>query len=456
MAEHFPKIHDELLAIFARLERHYRDMCDTEFTIEQGKLWMLQTRVGKRTGAAALRMAVDMTKGTGKGAASVEDQPRGGAHRGSPPTTSTRCCTRSSPGRARCIAKGLAASPGAAVGKVYFTADDAEAAAEPGREGHPRAQRDEPRGRPRDDGRRGHPHRPRRPRQPRRRRRPRLGHAGGRRRRGGQDLRQVSSPPAASPSTRATSSRSTARPARSCSARWSSPPPSRRPSSTRSSKWADARPQGQARRAGQRRHRRGRRQRPPPRRRGHRAVPHRAHVPRPRPPAGRAPDDPRQHRRGGGRGARRAAQGPAGRLHRDPRGDGRPAGHGAPARPAAARVPPVGRGAAHQGGHRAASTSEEKRAARRGRELVRAQPDDRHPRRAPRRRQAGPLRDAGAGAARRRRRPAQEGQEPDRRDHDPAHRHPRGAGPRPRLGRGGDRRGDQGPEEEAGRSRSAR
>ena len=48
--------------IFARLERHYRDMCDTEFTIEQGKLWMLQTRVGKRTGAAALRMAVDMTK----------------------------------------------------------------------------------------------------------------------------------------------------------------------------------------------------------------------------------------------------------------------------------------------------------------------------------------------------------------------------------------------------------
>ena len=58
----FPKVHAELLAIFERLERHYRDMCDTEFTIEQGKLWMLQTRVGKRTGRAALRMAVDMTK----------------------------------------------------------------------------------------------------------------------------------------------------------------------------------------------------------------------------------------------------------------------------------------------------------------------------------------------------------------------------------------------------------
>ena len=82
LAGHFPQIHDELLAIFARLERHYRDMCDTEFTIEQGKLWMLQTRVGKRTGAAALRMAVDMTKGTGKGAKQVEDQQGGGADAG--------------------------------------------------------------------------------------------------------------------------------------------------------------------------------------------------------------------------------------------------------------------------------------------------------------------------------------------------------------------------------------
>ncbi|HUR22512.1 MAG TPA: PEP/pyruvate-binding domain-containing protein, partial [Acidimicrobiales bacterium] len=53
----FPTIYDELLAIFDRLERHYRDMCDTEFTIDQGKLWMLQTRVGKRGGVAALRMA---------------------------------------------------------------------------------------------------------------------------------------------------------------------------------------------------------------------------------------------------------------------------------------------------------------------------------------------------------------------------------------------------------------
>src|SRR5436190_12007823 len=66
IARHFPKVHRELLDIFARLEAHYRDMCDTEFTIEQGKLWMLQTRVGKRTGAAALRMAVDMTTRAGR------------------------------------------------------------------------------------------------------------------------------------------------------------------------------------------------------------------------------------------------------------------------------------------------------------------------------------------------------------------------------------------------------
>ena len=50
LKDRFPKIYKELMEIFARLEAHYRDMCDTEFTIEQGKLWMLQTRVGKRTG----------------------------------------------------------------------------------------------------------------------------------------------------------------------------------------------------------------------------------------------------------------------------------------------------------------------------------------------------------------------------------------------------------------------
>ena len=131
MKKHFPVIHADLLEIFKRLEEHYTDMCDTEFTIEQGKLWMLQTRVGKRTGAAALKMAVDMTKGTGKG-----------SHRWK--ISREEAITRVSAehldavlhphfaGKGLVLAKGLGASPGAAVGAVYFTADDAAAAKERG------------------------------------------------------------------------------------------------------------------------------------------------------------------------------------------------------------------------------------------------------------------------------------------------------------------------------------
>ena len=220
LARHFPKIHDELLDIFDRLERHYQDMCDTEFTIEQGKLWMLQTRVGKRTGAAALRMAVDMTKGTGKGKATLEDhQARRRCMRvtadhldsGAAPAVrrqAARSSPRASP-RRRAPRSARCTSPPTTPRRRRRAR----------REGHPRPQRDEPGGRPRHDGRRGHPHRPRRPRQPRRRRRPRLGHAGRRRRRVGARSPASRSPSATSRSTRATSSRSTARPARSCSAR---------------------------------------------------------------------------------------------------------------------------------------------------------------------------------------------------------------------------------------------
>jgi pyruvate,orthophosphate dikinase len=131
LATHFPTIHDELFAIFERLERHYRDMCDTEFTIEQGKLWMLQTRVGKRTGGAALRMAVDMAKGTGRGKAKWKLSKRESVMR----VTADHLDSVLHPqfeGHGKVLAKGLAASPGAAVGKVYFTADDAVDAADRG------------------------------------------------------------------------------------------------------------------------------------------------------------------------------------------------------------------------------------------------------------------------------------------------------------------------------------
>ncbi len=127
LARKFPKIHKELLGIFDRLEKHYRDMCDTEFTIEQGKLWMLQTRVGKRTGAAALRMAVDMTKDRRIKLTRPEAIQR---------VTAEHLDQVLHPQFAgtdiKVIARGLAASPGAAVGKAYFTADDAADAADRG------------------------------------------------------------------------------------------------------------------------------------------------------------------------------------------------------------------------------------------------------------------------------------------------------------------------------------
>ena len=124
LKERFPSIHAELLRIFARLERHYRDMCDTEFTIEQGKLWMLQTRVGKRTGRAALRMAVEMTTDAAIRLSRPEAVQRVQAEH-----LEQVLHPQFAAGGHLALTTGLGASPGAAVGRVYFTADDAEAAA---------------------------------------------------------------------------------------------------------------------------------------------------------------------------------------------------------------------------------------------------------------------------------------------------------------------------------------
>jgi len=123
----FPSIYDELLAIFDRLERHYRDMCDTEFTIDQGKLWMLQTRVGKRGGVAALRMAVDMTTDERMMLSHEEAVQRVTAEH-----LEQVLHPQVGGGDVQVIATGLAASPGAGVGKAYFTADGAAEAAERG------------------------------------------------------------------------------------------------------------------------------------------------------------------------------------------------------------------------------------------------------------------------------------------------------------------------------------
>jgi pyruvate,orthophosphate dikinase len=126
MSRHFPQPHEQLVELMKLLENHYRDMCDIEFTIEQGRLFMLQTRVGKRTAAAALRMAVEMVD------EGLIDQ-REAVLRVSPSQLDQLLHPQFDPKASYAVlAKGLNASPGAAVGRVYFTADEAEARREAG------------------------------------------------------------------------------------------------------------------------------------------------------------------------------------------------------------------------------------------------------------------------------------------------------------------------------------
>jgi pyruvate,orthophosphate dikinase len=126
MGHHFPQCHEQLLEVMRLLEQHYRDMCDIEFTIEQGRLFILQTRVGKRTAAAALRMAVEMEEERliDRAEAVKRVQPAQLDQLLHPQFDPMATYT--------VLAKGLNASPGAAVGKAYFTADDAEAHAAAG------------------------------------------------------------------------------------------------------------------------------------------------------------------------------------------------------------------------------------------------------------------------------------------------------------------------------------
>ncbi len=126
MNNEFPEPHKELLALMQQLEDHFRDMCDIEFTIEQGRLFMLQTRVGKRTAAAALRMAVEMVD---EGLINRTEA----VLRVQPAQLDQLLHPQFDPkAKFTVLAKGLNASPGAAVGKVYFTADEAEARHEAG------------------------------------------------------------------------------------------------------------------------------------------------------------------------------------------------------------------------------------------------------------------------------------------------------------------------------------
>ncbi|HAM49673.1 MAG TPA: pyruvate, phosphate dikinase, partial [Nitrospiraceae bacterium] len=121
-------VYKQLFAIEKKLEKHYKDMQDIEFTIEDGRLWMLQTRVGKRNGQAAIRMAVEMGKSKliTKEMALLRVKPEQIdelLHPSVDPIAEKNALE---------LAKGLPAGPGGAIGKVVFTADEAQAWAEKG------------------------------------------------------------------------------------------------------------------------------------------------------------------------------------------------------------------------------------------------------------------------------------------------------------------------------------
>ena len=120
--EFMPDLYDQLDAIRTNLENHYRDMQDIEFTIQDGKLWMLQTRVGKRNGAAAIRMACEMQS---TNLITVEEA----ITRVTPDQLNEIMHSMVDPSSekgAALLTKGLPAGPGGAVGQVVFTADAAE------------------------------------------------------------------------------------------------------------------------------------------------------------------------------------------------------------------------------------------------------------------------------------------------------------------------------------------
>jgi len=126
MEEVLPECYRQLVAIRSTLEKHYQDMQDIEFTIEKGKLYMLQTRNGKRTANAAIKIAVDMEK------EGLIDE-KTAVLRVAPSQLDQLLHPSLDPkAKKEIIAKGLPASPGAAAGTVVFTADEAEAAAKTG------------------------------------------------------------------------------------------------------------------------------------------------------------------------------------------------------------------------------------------------------------------------------------------------------------------------------------
>ncbi len=126
LEELMPECYKELVEIYQKLEKHYRDMQDIEFTIERKKLWMLQTRNGKRTPKAAIKIAVDMVK---EGLITKEEA----IMRVEPKQLDFLLHPMIDPkAEKKIIARGLPASPGAAVGKIVFNSEEAEKLKEKG------------------------------------------------------------------------------------------------------------------------------------------------------------------------------------------------------------------------------------------------------------------------------------------------------------------------------------
>jgi len=128
LADDMPTVYRQFITLAERLEKHYRDMQDMEFTIESGKLYFLQTRNGKRTAPAAVRIAVDLVNEgmIDKKEAVLRVEPK------SLDSLLHPVFVPEALANAQVLTTGLPASPGAAAGRVYFTAEDAKAAAQRG------------------------------------------------------------------------------------------------------------------------------------------------------------------------------------------------------------------------------------------------------------------------------------------------------------------------------------
>ena len=356
MKEALPEAFEQFVGTMQRLEEHYRDMQDIEFTVEDGRLYLLQTRSAKRTAAAALKSAVDMVDGG-------PDLARGRRRPHRPRTARPAPAPDDRPlGERRGRRAGAERLAGRRLGEDRLRRRHRGRAREERRQRDPRPLGDDPGRHPRDDRGAGDPDRPRWHDLARGGRCARDGQAvrgrlrGAHGRHGGEDC-GARRPPARRGRRDHDRRRHGPRDAR---------PRRARPAADQRGLRDDPRlgrrhaaPEG----ARERGHARGRGQGARVRRPGHRPLPHRAHVHGGGPAPGRPRDDHGLERGRAAPRARQAAPAPAGGLRGHLRGDGGPARHDPPARPAAARVPAAARG----GDRRADARADPGAAARRTR-----------------------------------------------------------------------------------------